>query len=92
METTAEDVARWMFEEMWLIKKGVLVQADAWEAIRYKFGGKFAEENEHGHHVISAQVLAAFEDMISADDVVWSRSGRLWRWRQPGDKPGRMQD
>jgi hypothetical protein len=36
-------------------------------------------------------VLAAFENMTS-ETVVWSKSGKAWRRREPGDPPGRQVD
>lgn len=89
--TTAENVAEWMFAEIWLRRKGVLEQAVAWEAIRNRFGKDFAYENEHGHKVINPSVLEAFERM-TGEDVVYSFRERLWRWRKQNDKPGRKQD
>lgn len=84
---TAEDVAQWMVGDLWLRGKGVLEHRVAVERIRSKFGQRFVHENR-----IDPDVLAAFELMLPAEDVVYSFKNQLWRWRQPGDKPGRMQD
>ncbi|MHC2662574.1 DUF6953 family protein [Bradyrhizobium diazoefficiens] len=87
---TAEDVAQWMVEEMWR-RKGRLEQAIAVEGILKKFGREFLYENKNGNLAICRGVLDAFE-LASGNGTVWSVSGKLWRYREQSDKPGRQQD
>ncbi|PHQ69154.1 MAG: hypothetical protein COB93_08770 [Sneathiella sp.] len=49
-------------------------------------------QNDNGNLAISKGVLAEFNKLTMGDDVVWSRSGRHWRFREKYDKLGRMQD
>lgn len=83
--TSPEAVAQWMVKQMFA--RGYLEQAVAVEGIRREFGQKFIRENS-----IDPLVLAAFRRMISDEDLIWEANDRLWRWRKPGDKPGRRQD
>ena len=89
MATVAQDVAQWMVEQVML--KGVLDQATAAEQIRTKFGKEFDYENENGNLAIDPAVLAVFRK-FTGNSIVWDRSYREWRKRQPSDKPGRQQD
>jgi hypothetical protein len=45
--------------------------------------------NDNGNHGIDKRVLAAFNKLTP--DVVWSRSERQWRQREPYDTPGKRQ-
>lgn len=81
--TTAGDVARWMLDT--LIKtQGELYQSDAVVEIERLFGTQFLSENRAGNTVISPDVLREFE-VLSSETVVWERSERFWRCRQPSD-------
>ena len=71
--------------------KGVLDQATAAEQIRTKFGKEFAYENENVNLAIDPAVLAVFRK-FTGNSIVWDRSYREWRKRQPSDKPGPQQD
>jgi hypothetical protein len=84
---TAGDVARWMADQ--IAEHGLLDQAAA-ETIGRTFGTAFVDENGNGTWGIARPVLAAFRK-LTADTVVWERSGQLWRHRMPGDPPGRRQ-
>ena len=83
-----EAIAEWMLAE--IEREGLLWQCEAVEVIPERFGSGFVYENAHGHLGIVAEVLAAFRE-LTADRVVWSRGGKLWRLREPDDGPGRGQ-
>jgi hypothetical protein len=86
---TAVEVAKWMMSQ--ILEKGPLYQDNtAWD-IKRKFGEKFVYDNQNGNPAIQKNVLDEFRK-ISGDDVVWSRSERHWRKREPSDVKGRMQD
>jgi hypothetical protein len=86
----AEDVARWMFEEVKRV--GYLHQRDAAHEISSRFGSEFTYETERGADATDRRVLKAFRE-ITGEQVVWVRRERLWRMRTPHDKPGvRQQD
>ena len=85
--TTASDVAAWMNEQ--IRTKGELYQDHAFHDIDQLFGADFAYVSERGSLVIDPAVLRAFNKLTP--DVVWSRTYRYWRLREPGDEPGRMQ-
>jgi hypothetical protein len=86
--TTAVEVAKWMVAE--LDRTQLLDQELTVYEISKKFGDEFTYINPNGNLAISKDVLKHF-NKITAADVVWSRSERHWRKRQPGDEPGRMQ-
>jgi hypothetical protein len=88
-ERTAEDVARWMLEEV--STTGYLYQQDAVAEIEERFGSTFVYENERGNPAIHRGVLAAFRK-LSEDSVVWDRWDKSWRPRTPDDQPGRKQE
>lgn len=88
-DKSAADVAAWMLKE--LKREGELYQQSAADDITEKFGAQFIYDNERsGHPAISKEVLKAFS-VISGDDVVWERRQKLWRFREEGDEPGRLQ-
>ncbi|KAA0238969.1 MAG: hypothetical protein EDM74_05355 [Armatimonadetes bacterium] len=86
---TPREVAEWMRAE--LGKVGELYQDDAVGQLADKFGPEFVYDNQNGNPAISKDVLKEFADLTKAD-VVWARSGRYWRQRQPDDDPGRQVD
>ena len=47
--------------------------------------------NDAGNLALSRAVLNAFRKLLP-DNVVWSRGERHWRFRQPYDRAGRLQD
>jgi hypothetical protein len=67
-----------------------LDQDHAASQIEAQFGSDYVNINEAGNLAISKAALTAFRKMTT-DDVVWSRRDRQWRYREPGDEPGRMQ-
>ena len=83
---TAEDVASWMLEEV--RREGCLYQETAVHDIAERFGQQFAYVNDNGNMSIHRDVLAAFR-ALSGDSVVWDKSERLWRPREPFDDPGK---
>lgn len=62
----------------------------AWDIMR-KFGKQFVYDNENGNPAIEKSVLTAFEK-ISKEEIVWSRSERFWRLREPSDTNSRQQE
>lgn len=85
---TAKDVANWMVDTM--RSSGELYQDEAVDHIAAHFGNEFTYENDAGNQAIAREVLREFR-VLGGDDIVWMRSDRLWRLREPGDEPGRMQ-
>ncbi len=85
---TEDDVAEWMLKQ---VSSKSLYQDDAVWQIMKTFGKQFTYNNANGNPAISKGVLEKFRK-ISGDDVVWSRSERLWRKRTARDKLGRMQE
>jgi hypothetical protein len=85
---TAQDVAKWMVEDM-AIQQGFLYQGTAVFDIERLFGPQFVYFNKQGNLAIHNDVLKAFNKLTP--DCVWERGNRLWRKRQEGDLPGRMQ-
>jgi hypothetical protein len=81
-------VAKWMLAA---VQRDGLVHQ---ETIVYEISDTFGEEytylNENGNLAIRKDVLVAFRK-LSEDTIVWDRSDRAWRMREPGDSPGRQQ-
>ena len=88
MSSDPKEVAAWMFDQ--LRKHGELYQEDAVYEIARRFGPEFTYENENGNPAIKRDVLNEFR-RISEELVVWSRSERLWRWRERFDPSGSRQ-
>jgi uncharacterized protein DUF6953 len=63
-----------------------LDQEDAAYGIEEKFGAGFVYLNDNGNPAIDRRVLTEFRK-LSGDGVVWSRSERMWRLRDPYDDP-----
>ena len=83
-----DDVAKWLLEQ---VAKDPLYQDEVTWKIRNKFGHDFLYTNENGNPAINKKVLDKFKK-LSGDDVVWSRSERYWRKREPSDRSGRVQE
>lgn len=86
---SAEDVAKWMLEQIGE-KKPLYQDKAAWE-IKKKFGSSFVYDNENGNPAIEKAVLDKFRK-LSGNDIVWSRGDFCWRRRRANDKPGRQQE
>lgn len=82
---TAEDVARWMLEEV--DAKGFLHQGRAVHEIEARFGDAFVHRNVLGNQRINRKVLETFRK-LSEDSIVWDQSDKSWRSRRSGDQPG----
>ena len=80
--SAAEDVARWMKEQVQ--RDGQLNQSDAAVDIQQKFGEDHVYENENGNLAISTEVLKAFRK-LTKDSVVWEPGERMWRKRLISD-------
>jgi len=85
--TTARDVAQFMAEE--LARVSFLHQETVVGLIIMKFGREWTGINANGNSSINKDVLTAFNKLTP--DAVWERGERMWRPRQPYDKPGRQQ-
>ena len=85
---TAEDVAKWMVEQ--LEHQKCLYQERAAPEIKKQFGQDFTYTNENGNLAIHKDVLDVFTK-LTKDSVVWDGEDRFWRKRKEGDKPGRRQ-
>jgi hypothetical protein len=86
---TADTIAGWMLSELEK-QNGVLYQEDAVSQIADRFGAHFIHDNEAGNPAINKEVLAAFRK-LTGDSVVWISGERLWRRRESGDEPTRLQ-
>ena len=62
----------------------------AWKL--FQLDAKLTYQNDNGNLAIDKKVLAEFKRLTSDGGIVWSRSERQWRFREPYDQPGRMQD
>jgi hypothetical protein len=69
---------------------GELYQEVAVSEISSRFGEGFVCQNAAGNQAIRRVVLGEF-NKLTGDKVVWERGRRLWRFREAGDEPGRMQ-
>jgi hypothetical protein len=85
--TTAREIAEFMAIE--LDRTKFLHQETIVHQIMRKFGAEFTGINANGNPSINKDVLSAFNKLTP--DAVWDRAERLWRARQPYDKPGRQQ-
>ncbi|SOT45108.1 DUF6953 family protein [Burkholderia cenocepacia] len=88
MKATASDAAAWM--KNFIESNAILYQEVAVGEIIRQFGDHLSTVNSNGNLAISAAVLKVF-NTITGNDVVWVRSERMWRKRQPYDSPGRQQ-
>jgi hypothetical protein len=88
MPATPREVAEWMLAD--LDSHDGLYQDSAVGDIMHRFGEEFAWYNENGNPAIDKRVLAEFAE-LTGDSVVWVRSHRLWRHREPGDEASRQQ-
>lgn len=86
-KATAHHVAEFMAAE--LERRKFLDQELVVQQIIKKFGREFTGTNANGNPSINKDVLSAFNKLTP--DAIWSRGERLWRARQPYDKPGRQQ-
>lgn len=86
---TPKEAAQWMVDELARVKW--LDQSTAvWQI--HQRDKDLTYMNDNGNLAFNKEVLAEFKKLTKDQDVVWSRSTRQWRYRQPYDKPGRMQD
>lgn len=89
MSRTPLEAATWMAAQV--AKHGVLYQDAAADHLALRFGRKFATENDSGGMSIDKKVLAEFRQLTETT-VVWDRSEKCWRRREPGDGTGRLAD
>jgi hypothetical protein len=84
---TAAAVARWMVEK--LERDGCLYQRTIVLEIADRFGREFVFLGDSGRLAIDGRVKRSFKRLTP--NVVWVPDSRCWRWRRPGDAPGRNQ-
>jgi hypothetical protein len=87
METTAKEVAEWMWAE-YKKTESMSRRIIAWQ-IRSKFGKAPVYASGDGNLTIIKGVLDEFQKLSGAGDVVWSRGSQTWRKRAPHDPPGK---
>lgn len=72
-----------------VVAEQTLYQEEAAYSISDQFGEEHIYYNDNGNPAISMDVLKEF-NKLTRDTVVWVRSQRFWRLREPGDEPGRL--
>lgn len=77
MEPTAEDVAKWMLNQLKFA--GILHQTEAVDYIRTNYGEKFLYVNENGNESIDKEVKKLFKKMHGGK-AAWDRDGFFWGW------------
>ncbi|QMV42819.1 DUF6953 family protein [Cohnella cholangitidis] len=77
MSHTADEVARWMFEE--LRNSGALYQTAAVNHIKTRFGEQFIYVNDNGHESIDKEVKKAFKK-LHGGKAAWDRDAFYWGW------------
>ncbi len=85
---TPKEAAEWMVDQ--LNTHRLLYQETAVYDL-HNLDPTLTYHNENGNLAISKKVLSQFNKLTNGGDVVWSRSERYWRFREPSDAPGRMQ-
>ncbi len=83
-----EEVAKWMKTRV--ESEGELSQQDAVFEIADLFGDSFIYINDNGNEAIDRDVLISFRKM-TAENVVWLRSEKMWRLRGEWDEESRLQ-
>jgi len=82
----AKDIALWMQSE--LDKHGCIYQDDAVDHTIKAGGETLLRENADGNLVLGRSILTDFRK-LNANDVVWVKPEKYWRYRVPEDEPGR---
>ena len=83
-EATPAEVAAFMHER--LKRDRILYQETVVYEIQSKFGERFTYINANGNYGIAKEVLKEW-NKLTKGTVVWSRSERYWRKREPHDDP-----
>ena len=76
------DVATFMLEQIKKFK--ILYQQVVVQEIHEKFGDDFVYLNKNQNLAINVEVLAEFRK-ITKNEIVWSRSGRCWEYKDDLD-------
>jgi hypothetical protein len=84
---SAAQIAQWMFDKLQQQKS--LKQSSVASQIRTQWGEQYVFKNRQRNWGINKDILDEFRK-LTPDNVVWSRSRQTWRYRGPGDPPGRM--
>lgn len=86
-DVTAATIARWMLGK--LERDGRLYQRAVVLEIADRFDSEFVFLSDSGHLAIDGRVKRSFKRLTP--EVMWEADARCWRWRRPGDAPGRNQ-
>ncbi|MBX3413912.1 MAG: hypothetical protein KF708_14575 [Pirellulales bacterium] len=81
-------MAQWMLDEVH--RTGELYQIDVIGQIEKRFGRSYTYYNDAGGQSIDRKVLSEFRK-LTGNDVVWQRGEKMWRRRERGDEPSRLQ-
>jgi hypothetical protein len=77
METTAQQVAEWMVNE--IRERGMLRQEEAIAYVKANFGEQFVFVNEAGNASLEKEVKKAFRK-LHRGRIAWDRDGFFWGW------------
>lgn len=77
METTVNEIAGWMLNEVQ--SAGILHQTAAIEYIVSNYGEAFIYVNENGNKSIAKEVKKAFKKLHNGR-AAWERDGFFWGW------------
>ncbi|HAG3253118.1 TPA: hypothetical protein H2U89_000558 [Salmonella enterica] len=86
MTINKEQAVHWMIQS--LQKDGCLYQDDVVDHLVKTKSEVLLIENADGNLALSRQILTLFMKH-TADDVVWVKPRRYWRYRVAEDEPGR---
>ncbi|EPY7200206.1 DUF6953 family protein [Klebsiella variicola] len=86
MTSNQEQTVHWMLEH--LKRDGCLYQDDVVDRLVKTKNEDLLVENADGNLSLSRQILILFKKH-TADNVVWVKPQRYWRYRVDEDEPGR---
>lgn len=86
MTISKEETVIWMLNQ--LQKDGCLYQDDVVDYLVKSKSEELLVENADGNLALSRQILSLFLKH-TAEDVVWVKPQRYWRYRVDEDEPGR---
>lgn len=78
-ETTADDVAKWLFDEIQKLAPQAFKQKQAVARIRHTFGEEWSVKNPNGNHGIRPDALKEFQKYKATDpNIQWIKSNQSW--------------
>ncbi|MGX9362240.1 DUF6953 family protein [Pantoea ananatis] len=86
MKLSLADVCTWMMSN--LANDGCIYQQDVVDYLVKLDSEHLLKENADGNLVLSTSVITQFRK-LSANDVVWVKPDKYWRYRVPEDEEGR---